>query len=169
MISYSRIWDMLKEKGISTYALINKYKISANQIYRWKNAEDIRLSTLDNLCSILECEPEDILRYYPDNSAAFATNDPKPIFIKETTDINSSFDTKKPKKTTDKKGAISDNIGRLLKERTMTPRELSQRSGVPLPTIRNIQYGKTKNPHTDTIRAVAKVLGCSVDELTKEP
>lgn len=34
MIVYDPFWKILKERGISTYALINRYGISSNTIHR---------------------------------------------------------------------------------------------------------------------------------------
>ena len=70
MIDYQRLWDLLKEKGITSYALIHRYGVSSSQINRWKHGEDMRLSTLNLLCSILKCEPSDILTFTPDAYSA---------------------------------------------------------------------------------------------------
>ncbi|HCE26221.1 MAG TPA: XRE family transcriptional regulator, partial [Ruminococcaceae bacterium] len=34
MIVYTPLWDTMKKRGISTYALINKYNISSSTINR---------------------------------------------------------------------------------------------------------------------------------------
>ena len=60
----------MKENGITTYALVHRYGVSSSQINRWKHGEDMRLSTLNLLCSILKCEPSDILAFTPDAYAA---------------------------------------------------------------------------------------------------
>lgn len=66
MISYDRLWDTMKEKGITQYALIKKYKISPGQITRMKRNESISTHTVDTFCKILQCDVSDIMRYVPD-------------------------------------------------------------------------------------------------------
>ncbi len=63
MIVYDRLWVTMKEKGISQYALIKKYKISTGQLDRLRKNENVSTHTLDLLCSILNCRLEDIAEY----------------------------------------------------------------------------------------------------------
>lgn len=63
MISYEPLWDTMKRKEISTYTLINKYGVSARTIYNLKHNQGITLFTLDKLCLILDCQPNDIIRF----------------------------------------------------------------------------------------------------------
>lgn len=63
MISYKPFWETLHKKGITTYALINKYGISSATINRIKNGGGITTNKLDDLCSILDCEIKDIIEY----------------------------------------------------------------------------------------------------------
>lgn len=63
MIVYDRLWDTMKEKGISQYALIKKYKISTGQLDRLRKNENVSTHTLDLLCSVLNCNLEDIAEY----------------------------------------------------------------------------------------------------------
>ena len=63
MISYDRLWDVLKEKGISQYALIKKYGISPGQITRLKRNESVSTHTIETFCKILQCQVGDIMEY----------------------------------------------------------------------------------------------------------
>ncbi|HCT17268.1 MAG TPA: XRE family transcriptional regulator [Ruminococcaceae bacterium] len=63
MIVYDRLWSTMKEKGVSQYALIKKYKISTGQLDRLRKNENVSTHTLDLLCSILGCRLEDIAEY----------------------------------------------------------------------------------------------------------
>lgn len=63
MISYEPLWNTMKEKGISQYQLINKYKISAGQLSRLRANNNVSTHTLDRLCEILDCNLEDIAVY----------------------------------------------------------------------------------------------------------
>lgn len=63
MISYAPFWKTLKEKGISTYALINKYNISSGTIDRMRKGNGISTLKIDDFCKILDCKVEDIIEY----------------------------------------------------------------------------------------------------------
>ncbi len=65
MISSSPFYETLFRKNITEYALIYKHGIPANTIHRMKHGKPITTTTLDTLCSILECEVSDILEYIP--------------------------------------------------------------------------------------------------------
>ena len=66
MISYEPFYKTLLEKGITEYELIYKNGISANTIHRMKHGKPITTTTLDSLCFILNCQPQDILTYKED-------------------------------------------------------------------------------------------------------
>ncbi len=67
MISYDNLWNTMKSKGISQYALIHKYKISPAQITRLKRNESVSTHTIDVFCEILNCKVEDIMQHCPNN------------------------------------------------------------------------------------------------------
>lgn len=66
MIVYDRLWQTMKEKGISQYKLLREYGFSAGQLDRLRKNESVSTFTLNTLCQILECDLEDIARYLPD-------------------------------------------------------------------------------------------------------
>ena len=66
MISYEPLYKTLKEKGISTYKLINKFGISRSLLDRLKHNRPIITVTLNDLCNILHCKVEDILIFIED-------------------------------------------------------------------------------------------------------
>lgn len=65
MISYDNLWNVMREKGISQYALIKRYHISPGQITRLKRNESVSTHTIDVFCKILNCEVADIMKYIP--------------------------------------------------------------------------------------------------------
>lgn len=67
MISYEPLYKTLKEKGISTYKLINEYGISRSLLDRLKHNRPISTVTLNDLCTILHCKVEDVLVFTEDN------------------------------------------------------------------------------------------------------
>ncbi|MBQ3203329.1 MAG: helix-turn-helix transcriptional regulator [Clostridia bacterium] len=66
MMSYDNLWNVMKEKGVTQYALIKKYHISPAQITRLKRNESVSTHTIEMFCKILQCEVADIMRYVPD-------------------------------------------------------------------------------------------------------
>ena len=63
MISYEPFYRTLKEKGISTYRLINTFGISRSLLDRLKHNKPISTTTINDLCTFLDCRVEDILVY----------------------------------------------------------------------------------------------------------
>ena len=66
MIVYNKLWETLKEKGISQYKLINTYHISSGQLDRLRKNQNVSTFTLNQLCAILQCSLDDIAEYVPD-------------------------------------------------------------------------------------------------------
>lgn len=66
MISYDPLWETMKRKGITTYALIKNYSFSCGTLDSLKHNRNISTATLNDLCNILSCNVEDVLRYIPD-------------------------------------------------------------------------------------------------------
>lgn len=67
MITYEKLWALMKEKGVSQYALIKRYNISPGQITRLKRNESVSTHTIDVFCKILNCDVGDIMQYIPDS------------------------------------------------------------------------------------------------------
>lgn len=63
MVSYAPLWETMKKKGITTYTLIKKYDIQSKTIYNLKHEKNISTATLETLCEILECTPNEILTF----------------------------------------------------------------------------------------------------------
>ena len=63
MISYDRLWQTMKEKGVTQYTLIKKHHISPAQITRLKRNESVSTHTIEMFCKILKCNVEDIMQY----------------------------------------------------------------------------------------------------------
>lgn len=67
MITYEPFYKTIKEKGITTYKLINQYGISRSLLDRLKHNKPISTVTLNDLCEILECRVEDIIMFVNDS------------------------------------------------------------------------------------------------------
>ena len=63
MIIYDRLWETMREKGISQYSLIKNYHINESQLHHLRKNMVVRTSTLNRLCEILDCQVEDICQY----------------------------------------------------------------------------------------------------------
>lgn len=63
MITYEPFYKTLKRKNISTYKLINEFGISRSLLDRLKHNKPITTVTIDDLCKILNCNIEDIVKY----------------------------------------------------------------------------------------------------------
>jgi len=66
LVNYEPLWRTIKERGITTYALVFKYGINARTISNLKHGRGITLVTLERLCNILNCTPNDVLEFLPD-------------------------------------------------------------------------------------------------------
>ncbi|MBQ9986477.1 MAG: helix-turn-helix transcriptional regulator [Oscillospiraceae bacterium] len=66
MIVFNRLWETMKEKGISTYTLREKCGIDSKTVRRLRSNENIETKTLSRLCTVLECRLEDIAEFIPD-------------------------------------------------------------------------------------------------------
>ena len=66
MISYDNLWNIMRERGITQYALIKQYNISPGQITRLKRNESVSTHTIEMICKILSCKVGDIMEYIPD-------------------------------------------------------------------------------------------------------
>lgn len=66
VISYEPLWETLERKNISQYKLINEYSFSRGTLDALKHNRSISLTTLNNICNMLECTPFDVIRYVPD-------------------------------------------------------------------------------------------------------
>ena len=64
MIIYDKLWETMKKKGITQYALIKQFHISPAQITRLKRNESVSTHTIDVFCEILNCNIEDIMEYH---------------------------------------------------------------------------------------------------------
>lgn len=57
-----------------------------------------------------------------------------------------------------------DKIAELKKKKGLTNEELSTLSGIPKGTVDKILSGVTKDPKLETLKAIARVLECSLDD-----
>lgn len=63
MIVFDRLWDTMKDRGISQYKLIQEHKVSNGQLDRLRKNGNVSTYTLDQLCKILHCQLSEIAEY----------------------------------------------------------------------------------------------------------
>ncbi len=61
MISYKPFWRTLEKRNLNQYVLCEQYEISRSLLDKLRHDKDVRLSTIDRLCEILDCSIEDIV------------------------------------------------------------------------------------------------------------
>ena len=66
VIIFDKLWDVMREKGVSTYQLREKCGIDSKTVRRLRANDNMETKTLNKLCSALNCRLEDIAEYVPD-------------------------------------------------------------------------------------------------------
>ncbi|MBE5840626.1 MAG: helix-turn-helix transcriptional regulator [Butyrivibrio sp.] len=62
MVDYSPLWKTMSKKGISQYYLL-KHGIDNKTLDGLKKNKNITVYTLEKLCQIIECTPNDVLEF----------------------------------------------------------------------------------------------------------
>lgn len=66
-ISYKKLFNLLEEKGWSTYKIRKEKLIGQGTLTALKNGTGgLDSKTISKICKILECQPGDIMEYVPD-------------------------------------------------------------------------------------------------------
>lgn len=72
MYNYDALKRTMKERGITTYSLVNHYKISSHTMSNIRHNENITMETLNKLCQILHCQASDIVEItFPEEEATY--------------------------------------------------------------------------------------------------
>lgn len=69
MVSYKPFFDTIKRKNITQYQLINEYNFRTSLLDKLRNGKDIRVSTLEDICNMLNCSILDVLEFVPDQGS----------------------------------------------------------------------------------------------------
>ncbi len=65
MIEYSPFWETLRHSEESTYTLIKHHHMSSSTIDKLRKNKPVNTTTINDLCRILRCPVEQIMRYIP--------------------------------------------------------------------------------------------------------
>ena len=63
IIDFTPLWETMKKKQVSQYQLL-KRGIDNKTLDSLKKNKNITLTTLEKLCKILECTPNEIVRFH---------------------------------------------------------------------------------------------------------
>ena len=66
MIRFDRLWETMKKRQVTTYQLREQCGIDSKTIRRLKANDNIETKTLNKLCAVLQCNPEDIAEFIPE-------------------------------------------------------------------------------------------------------
>ncbi len=67
-VSYKRLQHILIEREISHAQLMKTANISANIITKIRNGQYIALDKVESICNALDCTPNDILVFIPEDA-----------------------------------------------------------------------------------------------------
>ena len=62
MISYEPLFETMRRKGITSYRLA-KMGFPMSNYYALKRGNTVTTQTLDTLCTILDCDLDDVMRF----------------------------------------------------------------------------------------------------------
>lgn len=62
MLDYTPLWETMQKKKVSQYRLL-KAGIDNKTLDSIKKGNNITLLTVEKLCSILDCTPNDVVRF----------------------------------------------------------------------------------------------------------
>lgn len=65
MVSYEKLFKILKDRGISTYVMRHEWGIANPTIERLKRNDSVSTNTLSKICDNLSCRIEDIVEHVP--------------------------------------------------------------------------------------------------------
>lgn len=62
MLDYSPMWETMRRKNISQYSLL-KSGVDNKTLDAIKKGKNITLLTMEKICTILDCTPNDVVRF----------------------------------------------------------------------------------------------------------
>ena len=65
VLDYTPLWETMQRKGISQYSLL-KGGIDNKTLDSLKKGNNITLLTLEKICAILDCTPNEVVRFVKD-------------------------------------------------------------------------------------------------------
>lgn len=66
MITFEPLWETMKKKNISQYSLIKDFGFSTGTLDALRKNKSITLNTLNDICNILDCNVEHVIKFTKD-------------------------------------------------------------------------------------------------------
>lgn len=68
MISYKKLFDLLRECGCSSTYWLRSNGVSPTIVNKLRKNERVNSDTIDKLCRLMDCQPGDIMEYVEDET-----------------------------------------------------------------------------------------------------
>ncbi len=66
MLKFDKTFDLLKQKGYTTYRIRQEKIIGENALTAMRKGGNINSKNIVALCRLLDCQPGDLMEYVPD-------------------------------------------------------------------------------------------------------
>lgn len=66
-VSYAKLFNIMDKRGLKKYWL-RQNGINPKVVNALKNNKNVNVSTILDLCCLLDCQPGDIMEYIPDET-----------------------------------------------------------------------------------------------------
>lgn len=63
MIAYYKLFDLINRRGIGKLELMEMANISRGTLAKLSKNEPVSISTIDSICTALDCQPGEILEH----------------------------------------------------------------------------------------------------------
>lgn len=60
-ISYQKAFDLMKEKGVTTYRIRKEKIVSERTLQNLRDGKPVSTETIERLCLLMKCTPNDIM------------------------------------------------------------------------------------------------------------
>ena len=65
-IRYYKLFDMINRRGIKKSELASMTGLSSKTMAKLANGDNVEVNVITRICSVLNCQPGDIMEYIPD-------------------------------------------------------------------------------------------------------
>lgn len=65
-VTYNKLFTIMEQKGIKKFDLRTKYGFNPKTVDSLVKNKSVSVSTINELCKLLKCQPGDIMEYIPD-------------------------------------------------------------------------------------------------------
>ena len=66
-IKYDKLLKLMEQKGLSTYKIRKEKIFNESQLQQMRENKILAQDALNKVCTLLDCQPGDILEYIPDS------------------------------------------------------------------------------------------------------